>query len=194
MLDPLARNWWMLALRGAAALVFGLGALLHPALTVSALVASFAAFAFADGVLAIIAALRPPQADRRAMARRDDALLLEGTLGLALGLATALWPGVTARTLLILIAAWALVTGACALRAAWRRHGRVPGTWLLGALGAATVAFGGFLAAAPVAGVLAVVGWIAGYALAVGASRLALALWLRGHARARLAAWQTADA
>ena len=91
MTDPLVRNWWALALRGAAAVAFGLAALVHPALTVSALCGLFAAFAFVDGVLAVIAALRPPGNDRRAVPRRD-ALLAEGALGLALGLAAALWP------------------------------------------------------------------------------------------------------
>ena len=193
MTDPLARNWWALALRGGAALGFGLVALLHPALTVSALVAAFAAFAFADGVLAIIAALRPPGNERRALARRD-ALLLEGTLGLALGLGAALWPDITAFALLACVATWAIATGACALVAAWRLRERVPGAWLLGAIGLATITFGAFLAIAPVAGVLAVVGWIGGYALAVGALRVALALWLRGHVRTRLATWEAAGA
>jgi uncharacterized membrane protein HdeD (DUF308 family) len=147
MTDPLVRNWWALALRGAAALGFGLVALLHPALTVSALVAAFAAFAFADGVLAIIAALRPPGDERRAVPRRD-ALLLEGTLGVAIGLAAALWPDITAFALLAFVAAWAIATGACALVAAWRLRARVPGARLLGAVGAATIAFGAFLAIA----------------------------------------------
>lgn len=190
MLDPLARNWWALALRGGAALLFGAAALLVPALTVSALVALFAAFAFADGVLAIVAALRPPADDRRAADRapRRDALLLEGTLGLALGLATALWPDITAATMLALVAAWAATTGACALAAAWRLRGRAPGVWLLALAGAASVALGGLLAVAPVAGVLAVVAWIGAYALWAGALRLALAVRLRAALRARLRA------
>jgi uncharacterized membrane protein HdeD (DUF308 family) len=183
MLDPLVRNWWALALRGTAAVAFGLAALLQSPLTVSALCGLFAVFAFADGVLAIIAALRPPGDDRRAVPRRD-ALLLEGGLGLALGLAAALWPDLTAFALLGLVAAWALATGGCALVAAWRLRTRVPAARLLGLAGLATIALGIFLAVAPVAGVLAVVRWIAAAALFAGALRLALALRLRDRVRA----------
>jgi len=183
MIDPLVHNWWALALRGAAAVAFGIAALLQSALTVSALCGLFAAFAFVDGVLAIIAALRPPGNDRRAVPRRD-ALLLEGVLGLALGLAAALWPDVTARAVLVLVAAWALATGSCALVAARRLRARVPDVWLLGLAGVATIALGVLLAVAPEAGVLAVVRWIGAYALVVGAVRLALAGRLRGRVRA----------
>jgi uncharacterized membrane protein HdeD (DUF308 family) len=187
MTDPLVRNWWALALRGAAAVAFGLAALLHPALTVSALCGLFAAFAFADGVLAVIAALRPPSDDRRAAPRRD-ALLAEGALGLALGLAAALWPDLTAFALLVLVAAWALATGGAALVAAWRLRARVPGAWLLGGAAVTTLALGGVLAVAPVAGALDVLRWIGTYALVVGGIRLVLALRLRGRGE-RAATW-----
>jgi len=50
------RNWWVLVLRGTCAIVFGVFALAWPGVTVGALLL-LGAYAFADGVLAVVAAL-----------------------------------------------------------------------------------------------------------------------------------------
>jgi uncharacterized membrane protein HdeD (DUF308 family) len=178
MAELLVRNWWALAARGGAAVLFGLVALLLPGLTLDALVATFAAYAFVDGVLAVIAALRPPGSDRRAVPRRE-APLLEGIAGLAVGLLVALWPEPTVFVVVVLVACWALATGVFELLAAYRLRGRLPGAWMLGVAGAASVAFGLALALAPALGALAIVSWIGLYAVAFGAVLLALALRLR---------------
>lgn len=178
MAELLVRNWWALALRGGAAILFGLLALALPGLTLDTLIALFSAYAFADGVLAIIAALRPPGGDRRSVPRRE-ALLLEGMAGLAFGLFVALWPEPTVLAAVVLIALWALATGGCQLLAAIRLRHRVPGAWLLAIAGVASVALGLLLALSPALGVIAIVGWIGWYALASGALLLTLALRLR---------------
>ncbi len=180
MRELLVRNWWALAARAAVAFLFGTLVLLLPGLTLDALVALVAAYAFADGVLTIIAALRAPGRDRRAAPRRE-ALLLEGITGTALGLGVALWPGETVLVVLLLVAARALATGAFELLAAWRLRGRVPGVVLLGLAGALSVALGVFLLVATAAGTLRVVSWIGVHALAFGTLLLVLALRLRAH-------------
>ena len=54
----LARNWWVIALRGALAILFGIIALFLPEATMLALVLLFAAYMLVDGVLAIVAGVR----------------------------------------------------------------------------------------------------------------------------------------
>ena len=189
MAELLVRNWWALALRGGAAILFGLLALVLPGLTLDALVATFAAYAFVDGVLAIIASLRPPGSDRRAVPRRE-APLLEGISSLALGLLVALWPEPTVFVVVVLVACWALGTGACQLLAAYRLRGRLSGAWMLTLAGAVSLALGLALASAPATGAVSIVWWIGLYAVAFGAILLTLALRLRG----RLAALEPSSA
>src|SRR5689334_9691466 len=111
----LTRSWWALALRGLFALLFGVLAILWPGLTLEVLVLLWGAYALADGVFAIAAAI--------AGAGRFHhwwALLLEGVVGIAAGVVTFLWPGITALALLFVIAAWAVVTGILEIVAAIR--------------------------------------------------------------------------
>jgi len=58
MLDRMSRDWWIIALQGVAAVVFGVLALVWPGITLLALVFLFAAYALVDGVLALIRGLR----------------------------------------------------------------------------------------------------------------------------------------
>src|SRR5262249_53964861 len=54
----LTRHWWAYVLRGVLAIIFGALAFTLPRLTFGALMIGFAAYAFADGVLAIVGAMR----------------------------------------------------------------------------------------------------------------------------------------
>ena len=83
----LARNWWVIALRGALAILFGIIALFLPEATMLALVLLFAAYMLVDGVLAIVAGVRA--------ARRHDRwgwLILEGAIDLIAGGIAVVWP------------------------------------------------------------------------------------------------------
>jgi uncharacterized membrane protein HdeD (DUF308 family) len=184
MAELLIRNWWAVAGRAGAALLLALAVPLLPGLTLDQLVAAFAAYAFADGVLAVIGALKPAGRDRRAAPRRE-ALLFEAVCGLGFGLLVALWPVPTLAEFEGLTAAWALATGGCKLWVAWRLRARLAAGWLFGAAGAASLGFGVRLALTPVVGAASVVAWVAGVALALSASlgALAFALWARRRTR-----------
>ena len=56
MLHALAKSWWVLLLRGIAAIIFGVLAFAWPGLTLVTLVLLYGAFALVDGVLSLIAA------------------------------------------------------------------------------------------------------------------------------------------
>jgi uncharacterized membrane protein HdeD (DUF308 family) len=172
--DSLSHNWWVIVLRGLAGMAFGLVTFLAPGISLAALVLVFGAYAFADGVLAIISAIR-----RERPGERWWLLLLEGVAGIAAGVVTLLWPGITALVLLYLIAAWALVTGVLEIAAAIRLRKAIKGEWLLVLSGILSVALGIMLVLWPGPGALALVIWIGAYAFVFGALVLALGLRLR---------------
>jgi uncharacterized membrane protein HdeD (DUF308 family) len=176
--DTLARNWWVVLLRGVAGIIFGVLTFIWPELSFTALVLLFGAYAFADGVLALITAVRQRGNDRWWL------LVVQGILGMAAGVITVLWPGITALALLYLIAAWALVTGGLEIAAAIRLRKVITGEWLLVLAGVASVALGVLLVLFPGPGALALVLWIGAYALVAGVLLVMLAFRLRSWANA----------
>lgn len=176
MMEVLARNWWVLALRGLVGVLFGLLALAWPGLTLGVLVLFWGAYALVDGVFALAAAVRA--AERHT---RWGALLVEGIVGMAAGIVTFLWPGITALILLLLIAFWAIVTGILEIGAAIRLRREITDEWALALGGIASVIFGVLLLIRPGIGALAVVWLIGAYALFFGLLLLVLAFRLRSH-------------
>jgi uncharacterized membrane protein HdeD (DUF308 family) len=173
-LASMARNWWVLVVRGLLAILFGILAFVWPELTVVALVALFGAFALVDGVFALVAAFRAHE-------RRRDwwAFALEGLFGIALGVLAFLWPDVTAFALLYLIAAWCVITGIFEIAAAIRLRKVIRGEFFLGLAGVFSIAFGVLVVVFPGAGAVAIVWAIAVYAILFGALLIALGLRLR---------------
>jgi uncharacterized membrane protein HdeD (DUF308 family) len=170
----LARNWWAIALRGVAAVVFGVLALLLPGTTLAALVLLFGAYAILEGVFSLIAAVRGRTDEPRWL------LALQAIVSIAAGFVTFLWPGLTALVLLYVIAAWALVIGVLQIVAAVRLHSRIRGEGWLVLSGILSVIFGVLMMWAPGAGALALVLWIGSYAIVFGALLIVLAYRLRG--------------
>ena len=175
MSASLAQNWWAVALRGLAALVLGLCALFFTGPTMLSLVLVFAAYCLADGVFGFIAAVRA--------ARRHErwGLLILGAVFNILAAAIAiLWPGIAILGFVILVAAWAIITGGLALSSAFRLrvdHGR----WWMILGGAASLVFGVLLIASPLIGAVVLTWWIGAWALVMGISLLVLAYRLRPH-------------
>ena len=177
----LARNWRAIAVRGVAAILFGLLAFAVPGLTLAALVLLFGAYALVDGIFNVIAAVRWRAGDPPLWA-----LLVEGIVGIAAGLVTLVLPGLTALTLLYVIAAWAVLTGVLEIIAAIRLRRQLSGEWRLVLSGILSIVFGGLVMAAPAAGALAITLWIGAYAIVFGGLLLALAFRLRrAHAQLR---------
>lgn len=170
----LARNWWALAIRGAAAIVFAILAFALPSITLAVLVILFGAYAFVDGVFAIVSAIRALQGHRP-----WGSFLIEGIVGIVIGLITFFVPGVTLAFLIALVAIWAIVTGIFEIAAAIRLRRHVPGEWLLLLTGIFSFLFGVLIFFAPVAGALVIVWWLAAYALVFGILLLVLAFRLR---------------
>jgi uncharacterized membrane protein HdeD (DUF308 family) len=170
----LATNWWALALRGVLAILFAVVTFLWPGITLEVLVLVFGVYAFVDGVLAIIAAVRAVKGHRR-----WGALLLEGIVGILAGICAWLIPGITLTFLIFLIAAWAIITGVFEIAAAIRLRRNIPREWLLIIMGVLSIVFGFLIYIAPIAGAFVIVWWLAAYALLFGIMLLVLAFRLR---------------
>jgi len=172
MLRILARNWWALALRGLAALGFGVMVFIWPGITLLALVTLFGAYALVDGILAILFAVRA--AGRQ---QQWGAMLVEGVIGMLVAGLAFFWPGLTVLALLYLIATWSILTGIFEIAAAIRLRREITGEWLLALGGAASILFGLFLIVLPGAGALAVLWLIGGYAWVFGGSNRSRRAW-----------------
>ena len=170
----LVKNWWVVALRGALAIVFGVLTALMPGITLFALVMLFGAYALVDGGFAIVTAIR------RRGGEGWRTLLLEGLVGVAAGVISFVWPGLTALALVYLIGVWAVFTGVLEIIAAIRLGRLIKGEVWLALTGVLSVAFGVLVLWAPGTGALALVLWIGAYAIVFGILLLALAFRLRG--------------
>jgi uncharacterized membrane protein HdeD (DUF308 family) len=172
--EALIDRWWAIALRGVVAIVFGILTLVLPNLTLTALILLFAAYALVEGVFSIVAAARGGRADLPGWA-----LVLEGLVSIAAGVATIVLPGLTALALMYVIAGWAILTGVLEIVAAVRLRRRIVGEWRLALSGVLSVVFGVLTAIAPGAGALALVLWIGAYAIVFGMLLVAFAFRLR---------------
>jgi uncharacterized membrane protein HdeD (DUF308 family) len=174
IVQPLARHWWVFLVRGLAALAFGLVALLYPGATLVTLVLFYGAFALLDGVFAVVSAVR----GKEGMGPRWW-LALVGVLGIAAGVATYLWPGITALALLTVIGVWALLYGLSEIVGAIRLRKEIDNEWMLMIHGALAVLFGLMVLVRPGSGALALIWLIASFALVSGVLLIALAFRLR---------------
>jgi len=173
LMDVLVRNWWAFVLRGVAAVLFGILALAVPGVTMLALVLVFAAYAIADGLLAITAAIRAAKSHER-----WGLLTLEGLVNVLAGVVAVGWPGLTVVFFVALVAVWALLTGGLLLAAGLKVDAGYGGWWMI--LGAvASILLGAALLMAPLLGGLVLTTWIGAYALVFGAAMLILAIRLR---------------
>jgi uncharacterized membrane protein HdeD (DUF308 family) len=172
--DTFIRNWWLVALRGVVALIFGVLTLFQPGVTLAVLIWLFGAYAVVNGVFTIVTAVANRHGEPRWVS-----LLISGALSVALGILTFLMPRMTGLVLLYIIAAWAIFVGVSEIITAVKLRQVITGEWLLVVAGVVSVLFGLLLVVSPGAGALAVTLWIGTYAVMVGILLVALAFRLR---------------
>ncbi len=175
MLAAISRNWWLVALRGALAVVFGIAAFVWPGITFGVLVLLFGAYAFIDGVVVLGFGL---------MAAGDHEqwwpMALAGIVGIAVGVLTFMQPAAMALALVFVIGAWAIVTGLLEIVAAIRLRDVIAGEWLMGFSGVLSIVFGVLVLAQPGSGALALVFLFGFYAILAGISQIGLGWRLHG--------------
>jgi uncharacterized membrane protein HdeD (DUF308 family) len=162
MLTALARNWWMMVVRGGLALVFGLVLLLSPRMTIDGLLLVFGAYALLDGIWAIVAA-------RRASPNLLGAwpIALGGAVSGGIGLMAIGWPFLPQRVVQLIIL-WGLVVGGLEIFAASSTPRVTARHWLLGSGGAWTLFLAVMVMALPHGDVETVVRTLGIYALIFG--------------------------
>jgi len=180
MVEVLSRYWWAFVVRGIFAVLFGILAYAWPGITLATLVIFFGAYILIDGILLIIKAIAN-------WSGREDRwlLLLEGLLGIGIGIITFVAPGVTAIGLVLYIAAWSLATGVLEIATAVRLRKEIKDEpWMIVG-GIASILFAVLLMFFPGAGALGLLWLIAAYAIIFGVVLVILGFKLRGH-RSRL--------
>jgi uncharacterized membrane protein HdeD (DUF308 family) len=183
MIRMLIKNWWLLFLRGVLAIAFAIfifvflpfvPAPLLRQLAFAGLATIFALFAFATGVLTVIAAVRGAGQGGSAWL-----VLADGIAITAGGLIILLSPGVTLVLLIQIIGLTALVVGILELLAGVHLRRHLTDEWLLISGGVTSIAFAACLLLTHVGTVQAALTWIAIYAFANGVALMGLALRLR---------------
>jgi uncharacterized membrane protein HdeD (DUF308 family) len=171
----LAQSWWALALRGLVAILFGLAALFWPGLILAVLIVFFGLYALIDGILAIIAAFRSS-----GQGMRRPLLLLEGVIGILFGILALFWPGLTALTLVYIVAFWVILSGIARIVMAVMLRREIENEWSIALSGVLSVILGIVLLLLPGAGLLAYTWLIGILALAVGIVLVYYAFRVRG--------------
>jgi len=169
LLGAVTRNWWLILVRGLAAIAFGILCFVWPAISLLALVLVYGVYAIVDGIAAMVWGSRS----------RWWLMVVVGAVSVLSGLIAFFWPGITALALLYVIAAWAIVRGVAELVAAIHLRRRISNEWLLALGGIASIVFGVLVALFPGAGALSVVWLIGSFAVVFGIFAASLALRLR---------------
>ena len=169
LLGPVAKNWWLILLRGLAAIAFGLVCFVVPVIGLLAMVLLYGVYALVDGTSAMIWGSRS----------HWPAMVVVGAISVLSGLIALFWPGITALALLYVIAAWAIVRGVAEIYAAVHLRRRIENEWLLALSGVASVVFGVLIALFPGAGALSVLWLIGSLAIVFGIFVVLLAVRLR---------------
>lgn len=176
MVHVLAQNWWMVLIRGIAAVIFGILAFIWPGATILVIGILFGAYALVDGIFAIFATVRAAQSQQRWWP-----FLIEGIVGILIAAITFYDIRITLLALYLTIAAWAIITGILEIIAAIQLRKHIANEiWLIIA-GIASIAFGVLMIYYPLAGALAIVWLISAYAIVFGILMIGFALRLRSH-------------
>jgi uncharacterized membrane protein HdeD (DUF308 family) len=178
MVDVLARNWWALLLRGIFAVIFGILAFGWPGATWIVIAILFGAYAFVDGIFAIVSAVRAARSHERWWP-----FVIEGIVGLAIAAITFYDVRITILALYYTIAAWAFITGILEIVAAIQLRKTIASEWLLILAGLCSILFGVLMLWHPGVAAVAIIWIIATYAVVFGILMIAFSFRLRSHAK-----------
>lgn len=164
-------NWWMLTIRGIAALLFGFAALFWPGVTLYTLVLLFSAWVLVDGVVRLISGIGH-------LGQNAHGLLymLLGFVEIGGGVYLLRHPGITLKTFLGVIGFLLIINGVIGAVASLAAKETATGKMLGLLLGIIAVLAGIFLLMEPASSGLAFT-WVLGlYGLITGPMLIAMSL------------------
>ena len=176
MLSLITGNWWAPVASGVLAIVVGAAAFAWPDRTVDGLVLLFGVYVFVRGSIWLSFGLLATTA----LGQRWWPLVVNGIVGLALGVPTFAETHAMAVALVSLGGAWAILTGALELVAAVRFRRFIPNEFLLGLCGIVSIVFGVAVLAQPTIGIVTFAALFGGYAILVGIAQVWLGFRVRG--------------
>ena len=160
-MEALARNAWMIAIRGGLAILFGF-ALLMPGVSFGAAVVLFGVYAIVDGTWAMTSAFWAARPMIGSLA-----VIVEGFVSVMLGMVALTWPMVP-RDVIYLVAGWGVMTGILEITAAAAISRERVASWLLGTAGVTSLFLAILIQMLTAADVARAVYVIAGYAIVFG--------------------------
>jgi uncharacterized membrane protein HdeD (DUF308 family) len=173
LLDAFTAHWWLLRLRGIAAIAFGVLAFHFGGESHFGLTYLWGAYSLVDGLLALWAAVGGKAGTPRHW------LGLIGVAGVASSVLAFAMPEVVAALLVLFVAAWAIVTGAMQVWGAIQLRKVVDANWILALDGIMAIVFGVALLVWPRIAGLALVWLVGWFGILLGSLYLAIGYWLR---------------
>jgi len=169
-----AKHWWGILVRGIIALIFGILVLAWPAIAIAVFVIFFGAYILVDGIFTLVSAI-----NYKAGAGSRTWLYIRGIAGIIAGLFALIFPAIAAVALVILVAAWALVTGVMELVFAFKANQDTAIRWMFAISGILSLILGILMVAKPLLGALVIVWVIGAYAVLAGILLIILSVRLR---------------
>ncbi len=164
LVTTLCRNWWLHLMQGVFSIVIGVLVLVWPGRRLFMLILFFGLLMMLNGVIAMGAAIgaagvHEPWAWQVA----------KGIIGIATGVAILRWPGVTTLVILLLVGAWAIVTGIMDIVEGIADYEEIPYAGLIALVGVISLLFGVAMLAWPAPVSLLVITYLVGlYAIVYG--------------------------
>jgi len=170
----LIKHWWVLLIRGILGVIFALIAFFSPFSAIGALVIFFGIFILIDGIISAIISFR--------VKNENDswwAWLLEGVIGIMIGLFAVFYPGLTSLVVVMLVAAWAIISGVLQIVFAIRLRKDIEKEWVWILSGVLSIILGIIFISRPETGVVVMSWMLGGFFLFFGVLMIALSFRLR---------------
>ena len=176
LIPEFSKKWKWMIFRGIISIIFGIVIVIYPFTAATMLAIFFGAYAFVDGIFAIVSIITS-----RAARAHFWSYLIEGIAGIIAGIITFFLPEITLFGLVILISVWAFITGIFEIIAAIKLRKIIDGEFLMIISGLLSVVFGVLVFLRPFAGMVVIIYLIGIYAVMFGILFIFLGISVRKH-------------
>jgi uncharacterized membrane protein HdeD (DUF308 family) len=184
MVSVLKQAWWVLMLRGIAAILFALLLLFLPGVTlvggVLSFVILFAIYALVDGISNIVGSVMHREGQWFLLLLWGIISVIAGLFALANPLYLLMFGVFTLAVMIYIVAFRSIAGGIIEIIAAWRLRQEIDNEWLLAINGIFSVLFGVILLIRPITGIEVLILLTTFYLLMAGVLQLVLSFKVRG--------------